>query len=806
MKKPELLSPAGNIEALRAAVENGADAVYLGGKEFNARRAAANFTREELKEAVEYAHLKGVNLYVTANILISDGEMEKAADFVDFLYSIGVDGIIVQDLGLGAFIKRNFPHMEVHGSTQMTIHNAESVKALENLKFDRVVLARELSLDEIRRIKSSTSMEIETFIHGALCFCYSGQCLMSSFIGSRSGNRGQCAQPCRLHYALVDEKGTKLTEKLHLLSPRDLKMIDHLPRLIEAGIDSFKIEGRLKRPEYVALVTAAYRQTIDRYLEAPERYHVPPEEEKKLARIFNRDFTTGYYFGNPGAELMSVDCPRNKGVFLGKVTGYDRKRGFVKILLEEHLHVGDGVDFRGEEGFGYAVTEFYVNGRKRSQAGPGEIVELRTREPIPRGTPIYKTSDTVLMSEVRKTYTDPKYARKVPVDVEVLLEVGRPMVVKMTDPEGNEALAYSDQVVQKAEKHPLDEHAVRGQIDRLGNTIFALRNFTARIEKSAMLPFSSMNDTRRRAVAKLEQLRLARRVKPPVEKSWREFIEEVYRHPGSEKPLPFKLSARVDNIESARAAIFSGIDIIYFGGENFSETKKYYAEVRRLAYGYGCKFFLALPQIVDRKTMEEFEDILDEAKLGHGEGVLAGNLGAITSAVKRGVKAVADFSLNTFNSVSLKVLNELGVSRAVLSPELSMNQIRQLAAPLLVECLVHGRLPLMVSEHNLIKTNIAADIKKAGLKDRLGKVFPVAVDERGRSHIYNCYELCMINYLGEIRDAGVNVGQLYLIGKEAGEVERLVKVYKNVLAVKEKIDEKTLTGAHTYGHFFRGVK
>ncbi|ADL08148.1 peptidase U32 [Thermosediminibacter oceani DSM 16646] len=794
------------MEALRAAVENGADAVYLGGKEFNARRSAANFSREELKEATYYTHLKGVNLYVTVNILISDEEMEKAADFVDFLYSIGVDGIIVQDLGFGAFIKRNFPHMEVHGSTQMTIHNAESVKALENLKFDRVVLARELSLDEIRRIKSSTSMKIETFIHGALCFCYSGQCLMSSFIGSRSGNRGQCAQPCRLPYALVDEKGNKLTEKLHLLSPRDLKLIDHLPRLIEAGIDSFKIEGRLKRPEYVALVTSVYRQAMDRYLEAPERYNVPPEDESKLARIFNRDFTTGYYFGNPGAKLMSVDCPRNKGVFLGKVTGYDRKRGFVKILLEDHLHVGDGVDFRGKEGFGYVVTEFFVNGRKRSQAGPGEIVELRTREPIPRGTPIYKTSDTALLSEVRKTYTDPKLARKVPVDVEVSLEIGKPMMVKMTDPEGSEALAYSEKLVQQAEKHPLDERTVRGQIDRLGNTIFFLRNFTARIEKGAMLPFSSMNDTRRKAVAQLGQLRLARHIKPPVEKSWRDFIEEVYRHPGIGKSSALKLSARVDNVESARAAIFSGVDIIYFGGENFSETKKHYKEVRRLADGCGCEFYLALPRIVDRKTMGEFENLLDETKLVHGEGVLAGNLGVIISAVKRGIKAVADFSLNTFNSVSLKVLNELGVSRVVLSPELSLNQIGQLAAPLPIECLVHGRLPLMVSEHNLIKANIDSNERKVGLKDRIGKVFPVVVDERGRSHIYNCYELCMINHLEGIRNAGVNVGQLYLIGKEAGEVERLVKAYKNALVVKEKIDEKTLTGAHTYGHFFRGVK
>ncbi|HEY9245777.1 MAG TPA: peptidase U32 family protein, partial [Candidatus Methanoperedens sp.] len=311
MRKPELLAPAGSKDALIAAVGNGADAVYFGGKLFSARRYASNFTNDELEMAIDYAHLRGVKAYVTVNTLIKDSELEEALEYLQFLCNCGADAVIIQDLGILGVLRDELPQLPVHASTQMTIHNAEGVKFLQEMGVKRVVLARELSLGEIHAIKSKTSVEIETFIHGALCFSYSGQCLLSSMIGGRSGNRGYCAQPCRKKYRINEAEG-------YFLSPKDLNMSEHIPALVDAGIDSFKIEGRMKRPEYVAGVVGIYRKLIDRYFGSPHDFHVRDDEKYTLLQLFNRDFTTGYFFRNPGGGLMSRNYSHNRGTELGR--------------------------------------------------------------------------------------------------------------------------------------------------------------------------------------------------------------------------------------------------------------------------------------------------------------------------------------------------------------------------------------------------------------------------------------------------------------------------------------------------------
>lgn len=807
MKVPELLSPAGCFEALKAAVENGADAVYLGGKEFNARRGASNFDRKELKAACEYAHLKGVNVYVTVNILISDREMEEAGDFIEFLYSIGVDGIIVQDLGLGFFIKSNFKEMELHGSTQMTIHNLESAMVLEKLNFDRVVLARELSLDEIREIKEKTNLKIETFVHGALCFCYSGQCLMSSFIGARSGNRGQCAQPCRLPYILVDEKEMPLSENLHLLSPRDLNMIEHLPSLIEAGIDSFKIEGRLKRPEYVAQVTALYRKAIDNYLEYPEKYKIGTEDKKRLLQIFNRDFTTGYYFYNPGSELMSIECPRNKGIYLGKVAGFNKKTGLVKIKLAEKLRVGDGIDFRGEESFGYTVTRFYLNGKDVKEAGAGSSIELKTKKPLPKGTPVYKTSDALLLKELRKTYQNHKLTKKIPVDIEVTVKIGQPLEIRVIDEDGNVSVEKADYIAERAEREPLNEQLLKDQINRLGNTVFRLRNFRVDMDDGVIVPFSAINETRRKAVRNLEEIRIRRHLKPRITTDWKRFLLQ-FTSGKDNRFSGLRLSVRVDSPEAARVAVSLGADMVYFGGDDVSLTQKFYRGVFEMTQAAGREFYLVLPRIIKSCKMAQIKTFLRELKNSGITGIVGGNLGILYEAKNEGLEVVADFSLNTFNSLSFTVLRDIGVKRAIVSTELNLKQIKDLSANIEKECIIHGRIPLMVSEHDLISANLKKDASKAkvkGIKARLGKVFPVKVDEDGRTHIYNCYELCMINYLKELQDFGVDVCELYLPNTDADRVKYLVSSYVKALRKQEKIDESEITPDFTHGHFFRGV-
>ncbi|MFZ5647205.1 MAG: peptidase U32 family protein, partial [Bacillota bacterium] len=324
MNKPELLAPAGGWEAFTAAVENGADAVYLGGKMFNARQSADNFDNDDLKRAVEYAHLRGVKIYVTVNTLIADGEMEDALEFLFALHNTGADAAIIQDAGLASLARKTIPELQLHASTQMTAHNSPGVMSLLEQGFSRVVLARELSLKEISEIKKTTGADLEVFIHGALCIAYSGQCLLSSMIGGRSGNRGRCAQPCRMQYVLTDGAGSPLVNPAeageYLLSPRDLNISAHIPDLISAGINSFKIEGRMKRPEYVATVVRVYRSLIDRALSG-DPYFVEEKQESDLAQIFNRDFTTGYFFGGQGRDMMSYKRPNNRGVRLGRVKG-----------------------------------------------------------------------------------------------------------------------------------------------------------------------------------------------------------------------------------------------------------------------------------------------------------------------------------------------------------------------------------------------------------------------------------------------------------------------------------------------------
>ena len=357
----ELLLPAGKPESLKAAVANGADAVYLAGNRYGARANAGNFDESEMRSAVKLCKKYGVRVYVTMNTLIADAEMAEALDYVKFLYDIGIDGLIVQDIGLAGAVKKLLPALRLHGSTQMSVHNVRGAKWAYDFGFRRVILSRELTLEEIRLIhREVPDLELEVFCHGALCICYSGQCLMSSLIGGRSGNRGQCAQPCRLPYELTDGFGRPLTKKpTHLLSPRDLNTLDDLKDLAEAGVCSLKVEGRMRRPEYVASVGRVYRRAIDRVAQGLPA--VGDEDKNVVEQVFNRKFTPGYLHGNPGLDLMSHEKPNNRGMFLGRVTKVNDK--VVTLLLDQDLSVNDGIEIWVKVGgrLGSTITDLRVN-------------------------------------------------------------------------------------------------------------------------------------------------------------------------------------------------------------------------------------------------------------------------------------------------------------------------------------------------------------------------------------------------------------------------------------------------------------
>ncbi|MGB9825570.1 MAG: DUF3656 domain-containing U32 family peptidase, partial [Desulfofundulus sp.] len=650
-----------------AAVQNGADAVYLGGKLYNARQGAANFGHEELQRAVDYAHIRGVRVYVTVNILLSDEELEDAARFLHFLQRAGADGVIVQDLGLATLARQVLPELPLHASTQMTVHNRAGVEKLLALGFRRVVLAREMSLEEIRAIKDATGAELEVFIHGALCICYSGQCLLSSMIGGRSGNRGRCAQPCRLRYTLVDERGRTVVEPRevgeYLLSPRDLNLSEHLPDLIRAGINSFKIEGRMKRPEYVATVVRVYRNLIDRALAGGD-FFVTPEEARDLAQIFNRDFTTGYFFTRPGYELMSYKRPNNRGLFLGRVVRYHARTGRAEVALEQPLRVGDGIEVWVSRGgrVGVEVHAIWEKGRQVEHAPAGAVVEISLPREVRPQDRLFKTHDSSLMERARATFASPREVRKSPVVFHVRVWLGEPVQVRVEDEAGHSGVGTGVTPARPADRRPLTPEFLKGQLDRLGNTPFALKDVYCELDGNVIVPVGEINEARRRAVEELEAARIkSARPAPPIPEDVfaRRLAEARLKAAGRVLPAGWSpgkrplLSIAVTDLVSLEAAVSAGVDQVYFGGESFrSGPPVGEDEIRRgaeICQKHGVRFILSTPRIIHDPEMAAVERLLELAGKLPARGVLVGNLGLIERVARTGLPLYADPAFNVFN-------------------------------------------------------------------------------------------------------------------------------------------------------------
>jgi len=839
-EKPELLAPAGSWESFVAAVENGADAVYLGGKSFSARQQAGNFDDEELARAVDYAHARGVKVYVAVNILLGDGELSGAAHFLHFLQKTGADAAIVQDLGLLRLARRVIPELPLHASTQMTAHSLPAVRFLKEAGAERVVLARELSLAAISNIVQRGGAAIEVFVHGALCICYSGQCLMSSLIGGRSGNRGRCAQPCRLNYALVDEQGRALADPAdtgdYLLSPRDLNMSARLPDLIRAGIASLKIEGRMKRPEYVATVIRVYRDLIDRAMR--EEFAVTPGEARDLAQIFNRDFTTGYFYGRPGRDLMSCKRPNNRGVRLGRVKGLDWAGKLVRIALEEPLRVGDGIEVWVTEGgrSGTEVNRMTMDGRAVDRAPAGVEVLLEIPGKARPGDRVFKTHDAALIERARATYTSSRATRKIPVHFVVRAAPGQKMEIEARDPGGLAASAKTRVVGQVAEKRPLTGEFLRDQLDRLGNTPYGLAGLACEIEGAVMVPVSEINEARRVVLEKLTEKRrqAARRGEAVPDELFRERMGRGENGRGtaeerrSNRPA---LAVAVADPASVRAAVRAGADIVYFGGEHFRSKEAFSADDIRTAAeacaGRGVQMVLSSPRIQQDDELDSFCRFLAETGDWPLAGLQVGNLGLLHRAGEiSALPVTADFSLNVFNHEAAAFLAATGVARVTLSPELTLEQVRSLAPslPVPAEALAHGAVELMVSEYCAVggllgdaPGRCAAPCRgrRCALKDRKGVVFPVEVDRHCRMHIFNSVDLCMLHEVDSLAGAGLSVLRIEARREGPEYAEAVVRAYRAALDQLHGRNRNSLPACDalarlspagfTRGHYFRGV-
>ncbi len=780
----ELLAPAGSFEALKAAVESGADAVYLAGEKFGARAYAENFAGDSLIEAVKFAHLRGTAIHVTVNTIVADSELDELAEYLKFLRRANVDALLIQDLGVASVAKEVVPEIPLHASTQMSIHNLEGVKALAELGFSRAVLSREMTLDEISKICRESPIETEIFIHGALCVCWSGQCLMSSLIGGRSGNRGRCAQPCRLPYELVDERGQNLLSDAgkFLLSPKDLNTLELLPKLVETGVTSLKIEGRMKRPEYVATVVKVYRDALDKKFSTPE-------DNRKLAQIFNRDFTTAYLEKNPGKNLISDTRPNNRGVLIGRVVEVSRDK--IVLKLADEIHAGDQIEIWIKVGgrVTFTAENFSIDGdRCALKVSNTRGVKIHDRA--------FKIFDAELTAEARKFFTGSP-VRKISVDAQVTAKIGETLTLTLVDADGNSATARTNFICERAKNRPLTSETLAKQLGRLGNSIFALGKISADIDADLMVPVSELNDVRRKVVDELETLRL--------KKFSREVVKPVARK--IFPPCEFdatKLVAQVDTPEKIKIALDAGADEILFGGETFTnQPVKNLSAAIELVHGRGKKFSLSTPRLVREHEISALEKILP----AEVDAVYVHNLGTLSLAKKFSAAEIrTDFSLIAFNNATINFLRSIGVKGVTLSPELNLSQVKALAkiSPLPVECIVHGRQELMISAYCVLGSFLGGldkkicphvcRTKKFFLRDRMGEKFPVVTDQFCRMHILNAKTLSMIEHRNEFDGvARIRVDCRALSNEETS---RIVRAYKFGGTEIENF---------TRGHFFRGV-
>jgi putative protease len=850
-EKPELLAPAGGMEAFVAAVENGADAVYLGARAFSARGYASNFSEEELEEAIDYAHLRGVKVYVTVNTLLKEGEVENALKLLSWLRQIGTDAIIIQDLGLISLARKYLPDLPLHASTQMTLHNSEGVEFAKKLGIERVVLSRECSLEEIKQMREKTGTEIEVFIHGALCISYSGQCLLSSLIGGRSGNRGFCAQPCRKKYRLYCEGKPTKTTGSYLLSPKDLNTTSGLGPLIEAGIESFKIEGRMKRPEYVAGVVRIYRRLIDRYLENPEGYSVSEEEQEALTQLFNRGFTQGYFFENPRWKLMSRESPQNRGIPAGTIIGYDSRSNRIRVRLSLALSVGDGIMVESAElspeDKGKIISSMYTRKGQIYSAQTGDIIEIPFDSKVQSGSTVYRTYDKKLMDSLKKESESGDLRPKIPVFITATIVLGRPIKLEIKDRDSNAVVIESEYLVEKAKKQPTSKSQIEKQLSKLGNTIFEAAELHVDMEKDVFIPVGQLNELRTKAIEQLENLRISRWKRKPLdnlqffesgerigqktEEKTGKKAEETIQENTPMRPL---LSVSVYSLEELEEALEGGADRIYFGeglfrrpeiaGQKESSVKRLEA-VFEMAVAetqkVGKKIYFSTPKVVKDSEMKSVEKTFSRVKELGADGALVSNLGTLGLAKAENIPFIADSPLNIFNSHTSALLLHEGAQMVVISPELTLEELKSVASYGPAECIVHGRLELMESEHCLTggllgdsKGQCSAPCRsgKFTLVDEKNYEFPLLMDYECRMHILNSRSLCMLEYVPEILESGISSLRVETLGMEIpDEIRRVTQAYRNAIDAylerkKEHESCEKFGKGFTTGHYFRGVQ
>ncbi len=707
--KYELLAPAGDMECLKWAIEGGCDAVYLGGNHFGARAYSKNFSDEELALAIKYAHQYGVKVYLTCNTLIYDEEVEDFLNFVRYAHKSGIDAVLIQDLGMYDLIHQKFPDLEIHASTQLHIHNLDGALVAKNLGFKRIVLARETDIDTIKEIKEKTGLDIEVFVHGSLCVSYSGQCLFSSLVGGRSGNRGACAGSCRLPYDIVDKNNTVLNKtKKYPLSMKDLCAISSIGKLMDIGVNSFKIEGRMKSKEYVYLVTKLYRKAIDSYLEKQE-VTIDYEILDKLKKVFNREYTLGFLNNVSNNDVINGKQPNNVGVKIGSVVKLTKTNALIK--LEDELHIGDGLRIKGPVGeIGTVVNDFYLQGNLVKEAKAGMVISLPIWKKPNVLDEVFLTSSKYIgdciMEEIEKN------PRKVMLTGSISLHKNEKIIFKLSD--GLNDIELNGPVVDMAKNRPLIKDTILEKLTKLGGTVYQFSKLDISLDDDIFVPLTALNELRREAIDILNTKR---------ENIPDKIIEKEY-----EKKVP-----RFTKEANVNACVFKDSDI-----DNVGKYQNIYS------YQEDTKYLKALPNVIDKYS--------DNLKKSSIKPILVSEIGGLNLT-----NIHTDYSLNVVNSYTVAFLHSIGVKKITLSYEMTLSQIKTLIEKYQeryetipnIEVIVYGYIKIMTLKYNLFN-----DYKEAiYLKDRFNNSYRIR-ECSGLTEVY--YSKILDNRNFDYFSVGVN--------------------------------------------------
>ncbi len=690
IKKVELLAPAGDISSLRAAIEAGCDAVYLGGKQFGARAYSNNFTKEDLVEAIKLCHLYGVKVYVTCNTIIYENEVPDFLDYVRFLHQNNVDAILIQDLGMLDLVHKKFPNLEIHSSTQMHIHNLDDVKLMERLGIKRVVLARETSITAIKNIKTHSNIDLEIFVHGSLCISYSGECLMSSLIGGRSGNRGMCAGTCRLPYNVLSNHKIINKNEPYPLSTKDLNSLENLEELLNIGITSLKIEGRMKSSDYVYCVVKLYRQAIDSYYKYG-KVIINESILHDLKIIFNRGYTKGFLFNTDIHDFINGKRPNHEGVEVGTIMACKKKIATIK--LSDTINIGDGIRILGEHEQGLIVNDFYIDNKLRKKASSGDIITIKVHEAVKPNSKVLLTNSRIIHENIEETLK--LNPRKVPIYLKLTAKLGSPLTLGVSD--SKNIIILKDNIVEEASNLPTTKETLIEKLSKVGNTIYKLENITLECDNNIFIPLKNLNELRRNT---LEQLNEKRLYQIP-------FKEEEYSIEVPDFKQTKLKTCLVNSKEEYNQVKNESYDIIYSTLDIPNTIKKY------------------------PKVMNDYPDNLKQA--------LVGEVGVFN---KYHQNIDTDYSLNVVNSYTVAFLHNLGAKKITLSYELNETQIIELISnyhqryhkhPNL-EVIVYGYPEIMISKFSLNKYYNNNDLK---LEDRYHNLYKIETTNDLMT-IYHC--------------------------------------------------------------------